>query len=120
MMSSINEKPPIFLPSKVKLILCQRNDPILPPRASRIPHTSPPLSLPFQAPPPPPPAPSVSTEEEEPKWAFLNEEFIDISSDRLLSGNNIIEDLEERDIDGLPELPPSLRPTGYHNPGTRL
>lgn len=50
----------------------------------------------------------------------MNDEFIDISSDRSSSGNNTIEDLEERDIDGLPELPPSLCPAGYYNPETRL
>jgi hypothetical protein len=79
----------------VKLVLRQKNDPILPPGASRAPGPSTPLSPPFQAPPPP----SVSTEEELER-AFLKNKFIDISSDRSSSGDDIIEDLEERDISG--------------------
>jgi hypothetical protein len=35
----------------------------------------------------------------------MNNQFINISLDRLSSGDDIIEDLEERDLDGLPELP---------------
>jgi hypothetical protein len=62
-MSLTHEKPLILPPSKVKLILRQKNDLILPLRASRAPYTPPPLSPPFQA-PPPPPAPSISIEEE--------------------------------------------------------
>ena len=50
----------------------------------------------------------------------MNDQFIDISSDRSLSGDDTIEDLEPRDLDNLPELPWELRPGGYHNPGTRL
>ncbi len=64
-MSSTQEKPVILPPSKVKLILRQKYDPILLLGASRAPHTSPPPTPPFQVPPAPPPAPSVSTEEEE-------------------------------------------------------
>jgi hypothetical protein len=50
----------------------------------------------------------------------MNNQFINITSDRSSSGNDIIEDLEEKDIDGLAELPPELRPAGYHNPGIRI
>jgi hypothetical protein len=50
----------------------------------------------------------------------MNNQFINISLNRSLSGNNTIEDLESRDLDDLLELPWELRPGGYHNPGTRL
>jgi hypothetical protein len=46
----------------------------------------------------------------------MNDQFIDITSDRSSSGDDTIEDLEEKDTDGLAELPPELRPAGYHNP----
>jgi hypothetical protein len=109
----------ILPPAKVTLVIRKRNALILPPGVSRLAHTSPPPSPPFQ-PSPALPAPSVSIEQEELEWAFMNDQFIDISSDRSSSGDDIIEDLEERDVDGLPELPPSLRPAGYHNSGTRM
>lgn len=51
---------------------------------------------------------------------LVNDQFIDISSNRSSLGNDTIKDLEERDLNSLPALPWELRPGGYHNPGTRI
>jgi hypothetical protein len=123
-MAPFNEKPAI-LPLKLQLPPRKRNAVILPPGIISRALPSPPQLLPFSPPfclSPPPAALSVSTEEEELEWAFMDEyrEFMNISSDRSSSGDDIIEDPEERDIDSLPELPYELRPGGYHNPGTRI
>ena len=122
-MAHVLSKPAILPLPKIQLVIRKRNAVILPPgqssRAPPLPPLPPPLSPPLQPQPPPPP-PTVTTEQEELEWAFMNNQFIDISSDRSLSGDNTIEDLESRDLDDLPELPWELRPGGYHNPGTRL
>jgi hypothetical protein len=62
------------------------------------------LSPPLQPSPAPPPPPIVTTEQEELEWAFINDQFINISSDRSLLSNDIIKNLEECDVNGLPKL----------------
>ena len=108
MMAPFDEKPAILPPLKLQLPIRKRNAVILPPGIISCALPSPLPVLPFSLPfcPSPPPAPLVSTEEEELEWAFIDEygEFLDISSDRSSPGDDIIEDLEERDIDSLPEL----------------
>ncbi|PMD19983.1 hypothetical protein NA56DRAFT_705226 [Hyaloscypha hepaticicola] len=89
-MSSATEKPAILPPPKITLPIRKRNEVILPPGVA---HASRPSI------PPLPPLPPFY---------------------RLSSGNDTIEDLEERDLDGLPILLPALRPAGYYNPGTRM
>ena len=107
-MAHVLSKPVILPPPKIQLVIRKRNAVILPPGTSsrdpQPPPPPPPLSLPLSPslqPSPAPPPSTVTTEEEELEWAFMSDQFIDISSDRSSSGDDTIEDLEERDLDGL-------------------
>ena len=92
---------------KIQLVICKRNAVILPFRISShalLPPSPLLLLLPLQPSLAPPPPLTITTKEEELKWAFINNKFIDISLNYLLSSNNTIKDLEECDINSLLEL----------------